>query len=109
MSDRQTVTVNVHSWDDDFDAPVIEFMAQVKCLIDQVPEAYRDALRLDFSRRGGDYDDSRGELSLYYSREETDQEVSARADSHARWKQDELERVRRNYERLKAEIDGGNA
>lgn len=104
MKDRRTITVTVHEWDEDFDVPAKDFLAQLAGLIELVPEPFRAAAMFEFDRTGDDYDYSRGEMSLYYQRPETDDEIRARAqyeerritEAEAR-ERSELARLRSKY------------
>lgn len=77
MSKRETVRVPILS---DAEPPetvegVIEWL---KGLLSDVPAEYRAAVAFEFNKYGSDYDTACGEISIYYDRPETDEEMNAR-------------------------------
>lgn len=105
MTDRQTRTIYIHEWDESFDVPVQDFVAQVQDLISTVLEEFRKDIVLEFDRYGGDHDYSRGEMSLHYTRPETDAEYEARKKQEAYSRKDREDQERRQLAALKAKYE----
>ena len=105
MSERKNVTIEVHSWDESFAVSASDFLTQVAGLIEIVPIEYRAEIVFEFDRRGSDYDSSYGELSMHYTRPETDDEIRSREQSHEQYQAREHARERATYEALKRKFE----
>lgn len=105
MTDRRTMTIYVRIWDDSFEVPVHEFIQEVESLISTVPDQFHKDLILEFDRYGDDYDTSRGEMSLRYTRPETDAEYQERKRQAAWSVKDQEDRERRQLAALKAKYE----
>ena len=86
----------------------VDFIAWLQGLIDTVPEEHRSSVIIDVGD-DGDYDCPAPQLSVYWQREETDEEQSERLaaesiDSRRRL-EDAARRAKMEYERLQREID----
>lgn len=78
MPEKRKIIVDIHEWDEDFCIPATDLIAQLSGLLETVPEQFRAAVEIDFDRVGSDMDYSAGELSMFYERDETDDELRAR-------------------------------
>ena len=102
---KRIIDVEVQSWDGAFAVPVLEFIDELRALTLDVPEEHRSQVKLKFDPKSDD-DYPCGEISLYYQREETDEEVAARqqADEQRRLLSEDrelahLEYLKRKYEK----------
>lgn len=102
MNEPRTITDRVFDWDDDFTVPAVDFIAEMTKLLGTVPERFRNQVMINFDRTGSDYDFSRGELSMFYKRQETDDEARTRAQYAARSFKESEARERSELARLRA-------
>lgn len=102
---REQVVVNLHHWEEDFVVPAADFIAQLSGLLKLVPEEFKAAVVVEFDRTGSDYDFSRGEMSLYYIRNETDEEMEKRAAQAVRSQREQEARERAQLATLKAKYE----
>lgn len=98
------VTITVKEWDENFAVPVYDFMRELSDALGRVPDEFRSEAIIEFDRIGDDYDYSRGELSLHYSRPETESEKRAREQQRERLAREYENRERLEFERLKAKF-----
>lgn len=78
MTGRASLRVVVHEWDEGFEVPATDFIRQMSDLLETVPPEFRAGTIVEFDRHGSDHDYAAGEISMYYSRPETDEEMQER-------------------------------
>jgi hypothetical protein len=102
MSERKQTIQHVLAWENSTTITLKEFM---QIVYDGVPVAHRHAATVEFERNG-DY----SELSVYFTRDETDAEMAKRSEVSARVDRELHDRReyydRQEYARLKVKYEG---
>jgi hypothetical protein len=110
MSAKKEVDVSVFDDDneylrDDSDWPPKDpasFLAWFTAKVALIPPQFMDAAYINLSGGGGDdYSERHGRISIGYSRPETDAELAEREEQSRRYAEQEEERDRRTFERLR--------
>jgi hypothetical protein len=106
----EELTFTIKEWDVSFCVHLSDFIGELQALLASIPEEHRDNASIDFDCTGSDWDCSRGELSIQYSRPKTEDELrKEREDADReklRRKAAEAAQERREYARLKAKFEG---
>lgn len=105
MREPDFVLMPVKDWDDDFCETLADFIDQLQGLLKKVPPEFRADTLIQFDRLGSDYDCSMGELSVFYNRAPTQQEIDDAAALEASYERERLRAERKQYELLKAKYD----
>jgi hypothetical protein len=111
--ERQTRVVTLHQRDiygsaikDDYGADDLrDFIAFFQGLLAKVPVELVSSAKVEIESYC-EYDSSRAQITVYYERPETDEEMAARLSERLAAKAREAERERAAYEHLKAKFEG---
>ncbi len=101
---RRQVTQKVPFDKDDLSGKLVDVIASLEEVLEEVPEAYRDTAEIEVGAEQ-DYDYYTLEATVTYKRPETDEEIRARMLQLEFQEKARRDIERREYERLKAKFE----